>query len=199
MHPARLPPRTVLVVCEQLGENSTSPHDPVRPFDPANPPDLSATISVCFSSDFDLLVEKARFSVAEIAVPAWMDAATYCQHSVRVKYASAAVGLDAPERLFRWAMGARFADAYAVGKLMATKTFRSEFRAKLAAQVTTWCAADPETSYASPLSPRQIDAIARFTDLDARRTESSLYASRTYPGRELSASEVAALATRSAA
>jgi hypothetical protein len=104
-----------------------------------------------------------RYKVENVEMPDWMDAKFYIQSFSIIGEIFFDVGKDISEQEFnKWVTlfhkGKNTYDA--IVKLVKQKTFRSEFRKSLRAQVDAWFA-NPEPVYSCPLSPKQMECITR--------------------------------------
>jgi len=189
---------THLVLFKQLGENSTSSRDPIAPW--TGQVSLDETTTCCLSSDDDRLVSKALYEVREVTLPAWLSVEEWVNRTTHWKWVwGAGVNREWPEAWQRGLGMVRFSDRYWAAKLLATKSFRSEFRKSLRDQIVAWLETAPEARrYDSPLSDRQWDCLARNA-WEAKRLESSLYYNRSWPGRVLSNEEAMAAVANGAA
>lgn len=185
------------ILCAHLGENSTTPHDPVAVvlseegttvtyLDSAGETrtaSLTETVYRCLCSDDDRSVPVNRYTVADVVLPEWLSPAEWLADTTTWKWAwGSGVDTSWPEAWQRGLAGMSIACRMGAVKLLATKNFRSDFRRSLRDQIVAWLETPPETrKFASPLSPKQWDVVVdRHTALDAKRTDSHLYHRRGF-------------------
>ena len=182
------------IVFIQRGENSTTPRDPfavllyqegtklvVRDgrIGHETSVDLNETVTVCFSSDNDLLVKKNRFEVLEIEIPDWMTPDEWIRDSVGWKYTWEA-GVD-PKWPEEWQRGLhRFRETskrMACVQLLTTKNFRSDFRRSLRDQLVDWLETAVEfRQYDEPFSRKQWAALIDLRmERQAKNMDTRLY------------------------
>ncbi len=174
--------KTYKILCEQLGENATTPQDPVRVYVEGSV-NLEETVSCCVSSDNDMHVSVKRWGVRDVLLPDWCSPEFWLQHRTELKWTWACLGMAAPKDLVLACFRVSTAEKLALGRLIQTKNFRSAFRKNIYDQVQAWLSAPPEQrKYPFPLSPKQMAAITdRHTALAAKQLDSSLY----YSGRHI--------------
>lgn len=182
--------KTVKILCQQQGENSTTSRDPVAEIVDEkvifwnkeialSEINLQEEINVCVSSDNDMLVKKGKWEIREVELPEWMTAKEWLHNLIKYKYAWG-MGVDQswPENWQRWlALDCEGSTRLGLVKLLKTKTFRSEFRKSMRDQVVKFLDSAPEDrKYRSPLSLKQLDCLVdRYTARDASRIENNLY------------------------
>lgn len=173
------------VLFKKNGENMTTPADPVRAFvEGKDEPLLTEKATFCVSFDNDMLVQANLYEVYDVVLPPWMSVEEWCADCVGWKHAWGA-GID-PSWSEEWQRGLRQlsnVERVAACKLLKTKTFRSDFRKSLRAQIENWLNTADTRTHRSPLSERQWDAICdRHVALEAKRISNSLYHNRIYRG-----------------
>lgn len=175
--------KTIIYLAEQLGENSSTGHEPVAVYDPEgmhSDIDFDTTIMCCYSYDDDRQVPKVRYSTRAVEMPEWLDAEEWLENRTAWKWARGC-GCEQswPEvwqRFIAYGIGHDTARKLAVVKLLRTKKFRSEFRSSLRAQLDTWLdTPEGERKYDSPFSPRQWASLCRFEQREAARLDNRLY------------------------
>ena len=177
---------TVLVLVtfltKQLGENSSTPRDPVAVYDPDGAHadvDFEATGYYCYYWDDNRLVPKKKYGTMEMKLPAWLDPHEWLRNRTAWKWAWGC-GCDKtwPEAWQRFlAYDCKdTARRLAAVKLFKTKKFRSDFRRSLREQLETWVATPKdERKFGSPFSMRQWECLTRYERHEARCVDSSLY------------------------
>jgi hypothetical protein len=176
--------KTTKMLCKKYGENSTTAASPVRPFvEGQDEKLLEVTGTFCLNSGDDRLVTCKVYETAEITLPDWLDPTEWANNTTSWKWAwGCGVDQTWPEHWQRTLAKGNFstAEKLALVKLLKTKNFRSDFRRSLAEQVKAWLDTPADDrKYNRPLSPRQMDALVdRYTALDAKRLDSSLYYAR---------------------
>lgn len=186
-----------LVLFSQLGENSTTPMEPVAPW--RGQADLTAMVTCCVSSDFDMLVSVPAHEVRAVELPSWLSAAEWCANSVAWKYVWGA-GVDPtwPEAWQRGLARLSFVERHAAAALLRVKNFRSEFRLSLRNQLVTWLEAPVAERRRSPLSERQWECLVR-SPWAAKGLEEALYRNRSWQGRPVEATVALAAVSEAAA
>ena len=171
--------KTVKVVFEQLGENSTTAKDPVRIYK-GEEIDLNATIGCCLSYDDDRLVQCQKYAIVDVELPEWLDPEFWLRNQVQFKYLWSIVGKDCPERIQRALLPMGMPERMGCWNLLKVKNFRSDFRRSLRAQLDAWIDTPAEArTHRSPFSPRQWECVVDArTARDASRLSNSVYYNR---------------------
>lgn len=185
---------TVVFLTRQLGENSTTPRDPVAVYDPEGKhKDITfeETTSCCLNSGDDRLVAVQLYGTTDVELPSWLDPNEWLHNRTAWKWAWGC-GCDktwpeAWQRFVAYDCARNCHGGYegtarrlAAVKLLKVKKFRSEFRRSLRDRLEAWLATPAnEREYASPFSFRQWECLTRYEHFEAKRTDHSLY----YAGR----------------
>lgn len=188
--------RRVLFV--QTGENATTPRDPCHEVvredgDQVTYLDgkgtevtvsLKTQVSCCISSDFDMLTDVDKYEVRDVVLPDWLSTREWLYSTTRWKWVWG-LGADGewPESWQRALADIRdTAQRLAAVKLLRTKNFRSDFRRKMRDQIVAWMETPADQrQWASPLSPRQWDAVIdTHLAVEASRRDGGLYRSRGF-------------------
>lgn len=144
--------------------------------------DLEATGSFCWSFDDNRLVTDKLYEVRNVTLPDWLPAEEWVRNNIEWKY-TFALGVDertnpAFARFLAYSnLGA--ASKLALVKLWNTKSFRSEFRKSLRAQLEAFIntPAD-ERKYPQPFSSKQWQSLVTVHDqIEARRIGERTYRS----------------------
>ena len=168
------------ILFKQLGENATSPRDPVGVY--SGQVDLEEMTTCCASYDDNRLVPKKLYSVGEVTLPEWLSPEEWLRNTSCWKRLWG-LGADPswPEAHQRalvhlGSTGHRLAAI----KLLRTKKFRSSFRESLRDRLVEWLdtPAD-ERRYDSPFSYRQWGCLVnRYVAIEAKRLDAGLYSSK---------------------
>ena len=181
-----------LFLCEQLGENSTTIHDPVAVLASwdenaktattkgGKTVDLNETVGCCLSSDDNRLVSKARYSVRRIELPEWMSPEEWLANSTQWKWFKGMGGNEELPALWcRRLMRFGEKQKLACIKLLNTKNFRSDFRRSLRERLESWLS-EEEHDYDSPFSHRQWGCLINgYLAREADQISNQLYWSRS--------------------
>jgi hypothetical protein len=167
------------ILFKQLGENSTTPRDPVGVVTDESKVDLEATTTCCLSFDDNRLVPKKLYSIGEVTLPDWLDPEEWLHDQTAWKWLWG-LGAD-PNWPEAWQRGllrlGSSANRLAAIKLLRVKKFRSEFRKSLRGQLETWLETPREDrQYDSPFSFRQWDCLVnRHVAIEAKQRDAGLY------------------------
>lgn len=164
------------ILFEHRGEVSYTKHDPVAVW--KGQVDLTETKGAILSNDDWRHVSVNRFSTAEIELPYWLSPSEWISNQTAWKY-TWGLGCNQawPENWQRGLLRLSSEQTYVAAKLLKTKSFRSEFRAKMRMQLVAWL--EGHSEYESPFSWRQWDAITSHHDVKAAKREAEyLYRSR---------------------
>jgi hypothetical protein len=167
------------ILFQQLGENATSPKDPVEVW--TQQVNLQEEIACCRTSDDDGLVMVPKYAVKEVWLPDWLSPEEWLKDTTKWKYLwGLGVNREWPESWqrglaeeFRSDHGAS-ARIFAASKLLNQTRFKSEFRKSLRDQLVAWLESS-ERKHASALSPRQWDMLTKYDWLEAKRHAEQLY------------------------
>lgn len=168
----------------KLNENSTTPSDPVGDYVEGKV-DLTEQHACCYASDDDRHVTVNAYEVHEIQLPEWLSTSEWVADRITWKWVwGCGVDPSWPESWQRGLVAFSNEQRIAYSKLLRTKKFRSDFRAKMRDQLVTWLetpAADRK--FAQPFSYRQDQCVISSYDvIEAKRTDSRLYYDRNYLG-----------------
>lgn len=149
---------------QRFGENITTPLDPVREFTEKDLPLLEIEESYCMSYDDNRLIRAKKYEVRDLELPAWVPVESYCAGGNSIKWNLILALPEFGEKLGDKAallFTLDYEEIKALYPLFKTKVFRSEFRRSLFNQVLQWF--NGKNDYRSPLSPRQWNAIMRYS------------------------------------
>lgn len=188
---------TYLLLCEHFGENSNTEYSPTREYRPGSV-DLTEKVTRCYYWDDDRPVSIPRYQVRRVEIPAWMSLGEWLRDYIGYKYlwghgCDPSWPADWQRRLLE--LGAE--GQLVCSKLLATKVFRSVFRAQLRMQLVLWL--EGRSPYASPFSGRQWECLFNLhTSIEVKQIDAWLYRSRDVgalvPESELPAAPVAEVA-----
>ena len=170
------------ILFKQLGENATTPRDPVAVVNGEPDVDLNAETTVCVSSDNDMLTAKKTYSIGEITLPEWLPPEEWLRNTTAWKWLWG-LGAD-PTWSEAWQRGlvnlGSTAHRLAAVKLLRTKKFRSNFRESLRDRLVEWLDTPvDERRYDSPFSYRQWGCLVnRYVAREAKQIDSNLYYSK---------------------
>jgi hypothetical protein len=177
--------KTHKILFKKTGENATTPANPHRVYNETeHAPLLETTDSFCISPDNDGLISCRVYEVVEVRLPAWLSPEEWIVSYIQWKWTWGA-GVDSswPESWQRELAAQPLARRLACSKLLGTKTFRSEFRASLCAQLKAWLDAAEGDRFPSPFSARQWEALLdKYVSREAKSLESRLYWNHDYTG-----------------
>lgn len=164
------------ILFEHRGEISYTSHDPVAVW--TGQVDLNETKGAILSNDDWRQVSVNRYSTAKVELPYWLSPEEWLHSTVAWKYTwGMGVEQSWPENWQRALLRLSSEETYACAKLLKTKSFRSEFRAKMRMQLVAWL--EGHSDFAHPFSPRQLDAVlGNYGAREAKRQAEYLYRSR---------------------
>jgi len=162
--------KTYPILFRHNGENLGTAADPIKVFDPeTDAAKLDEKSSFCLSYDDDRLVASNLYKLIDVTLPDWLNPSEWIRKYTEFSYLFSETGREfaatAPESWIRGLLKLSGAERTVAFDLLNTKTFRSEFRASLRAQVESWCAenmTDAGPRYASPFSRGQFAAVAKY-------------------------------------
>lgn len=164
-------------------ENSTTPPTPIGSWEEQVSLDEKGTF--CLSSDDDRPVQDFLYEVREILLPDFLSVKDWISNMTYWKY-NWACGVD-PNWSESWQKGLlrlRTVERLVLVELLKVKTFKSEFRKSLRAQLETWLETpEDQRKHSSPFSGRQYDTITTQSHgYRAKSLEARLYSYRGYNG-----------------
>jgi len=182
------------ILFRQMGENASSARDPFAVVesiegDIVTTPcgrtfDLSTEDGYCYNSGDNRIVSKRVYEVVTIELPTWLPAAEWLARSVQWKYAwGFGVTHSWDAAAARWIAYSDIGEVlkYELVKLLGAKRsrMRSSFRISLRERVEEWLATPADDrSYNFPLSPRQQDALTKYSKpWEVKNLSSSIYRS----------------------
>jgi len=181
---------SVVFLTRQLGENSTTPRDPVAVYDPEGVHrdiTFKETTTCCLNSGDNRLVSTQLYGKTEVELPSWLDPNEWLRNRTAWKWAWGC-GCDKswPEAWQRYLAyqcgrvggntGEGTARRLAVIKLLKVKNFRSEFRQSLRDRLESWLETPAdERQYDSPFSFRQWECLTRYERRRAKCLDNQLY------------------------
>jgi hypothetical protein len=146
--------------------------------DEARALDMNAEGRFCRSFDDDMIVMERLYEVRDIVLPSWLSAEEWSHSYIQWGYMwGRGVSPLLPEAQQRYLLKLQPGMQVAAGKLLATKKFRSSFRADMRAKLEQWIATPAEQrQYDSPFSARQWDCIVHPRDvIEAKRADNDTY------------------------
>ena len=148
------------ILFEHLGEYSYTPKSPRRIFENDVDLDTKTTHTILGYDDFRPCPVQ-RYEVQEVELPDWLTPQEWLREHVRWGFVwNAHPDVKGwPESWQRFLLTLDEYRREAAVKLLATKSFRSEFRQSLRDQLEDWLAGN--RSYQSPFSTRQWQALMR--------------------------------------
>jgi len=176
------------ILFKQLGENATTPRDPVAVFLAACDLDLTTMVVCCRGPDDNGLVRVPLYEVGDVTLPDFLPPEEWLRNVIAWKYAWG-FGCDKS-----WSPGVQRALAYctfsevvrlAIVKLLKTKTFRSDRRKALRDMFVVWADGDTDTRGPYPYTRGMLELLANSVHLarEARRLGNSLYYSGRYQAK----------------
>lgn len=166
--------RTVRVLFEHRGENSDTAYSPVREMAPEETVPVEAR-TCCLYYDDNQLVTINRFKELNLTLPSWLTVEEFASHPSQWTFMWA-MGVEKTwsEEWQRRLVRLNSESQYAYAKLLKTKSFRSEFRKSLRAQLETWL--NGSGAYASPFSPKQQSCVVNgYLAREAKNAATSHY------------------------
>ncbi len=154
------------ILFEHLGEYSYTEKQPVAVWREGMVDLDEETTHTIFSSDDWRPCSVTRYEVREVELPDWLLPERYLAHCSDVRWERIWAILDVKSWPQSWQEFLFRADEFkrnAAVNLLKVKSFRSEFRKSLRAQLEAWLdTPEEERKYASPFSQRQWQCLLKY-------------------------------------